>query len=378
MGEITLADLARARGQQETADTEQGELTEVKSQMPVFTEEEQKKIREIRESIDLMDSQAVIQYGVGAQRNLSDFADTVLGNVRSKDTGYVGGLLSDLVIQVKGMDITKPGDGEGILDKIPFVRNARNSLEKFRERYAKVEVQIDRIEGELEKARVSMLKDIGMFDTMYEKNLEYFRELQIYIEAGEEKLTELREKTLPGLRAEAERSDDPMAAQLVNDFEETVSRVEEKLYDPKLSRTMAIQAAPQIKLIQNNDKLLVERIQTAVMNTIPVWKGQIVIALGLYRQEKTLKMQKEVMNTTNELLKKNSELLKSNTVETARASEAGIVEIDTLRKVNENLISTIEETLRIQQEGRQKRQAAEQELARLEDELRNKLMAARE
>lgn len=378
MGEITLADLARARGQQETADTEQGELTEVKSQMPVFTEEEQKKIREIRESIDLMDSQAVIQYGVGAQRNLSDFADTVLGNVRSKDTGYVGGLLSDLVIQVKGMDITKPGDGEGILDKIPFVRNARNSLEKFRERYAKVEVQIDRIEGELEKARVSMLKDIGMFDTMYEKNLEYFRELQIYIEAGEEKLTELREKTLPGLRAEAERSDDPMAAQLVNDFEETVSRFEKKLYDLKLSRTIAIQTAPQIKLIQNNDKLLVERIQTAVMNTIPVWKGQIVIALGLYRQEKTLKMQKEVMNTTNELLKKNSELLKSNTVETARASEAGIVEIDTLRKVNENLISTIEETLRIQQEGRPKRQAAEQELARLEDELRNKLMAARE
>ena len=378
MAEITLADLARARGQQETADTEQGELTEVKSQMPVFTEEEQKKIREIRESIDLMDSQAVIQYGVGAQRNLSDFADTVLGNVRSKDTGYVGGLLSDLVIQVKGMDITKPGDGEGILDKIPFVRNARNSLEKFRERYAKVEVQIDRIEGELEKARVSMLKDIGMFDTMYEKNLEYFRELQIYIEAGEEKLTELREKTLPGLRAEAERSDDPMAAQLVNDFEETVSRFEKKLYDLKLSRTIAIQTAPQIKLIQNNDKLLVERIQTAVMNTIPVWKGQIVIALGLYRQEKTLKMQKEVMNTTNELLKKNSELLKSNTVETARASEAGIVEIDTLRKVNENLISTIEETLRIQQEGRQKRQAAGQELARLEDELRNKLMAARE
>ena len=378
MGEITLADLARARGQQETADTEQGELTEVKSQMPVFTEEEQKKIREIRESIDLMDSQAVIQYGVGAQRNLSDFADTVLGNVRSKDTGYVGGLLSDLVIQVKGMDITKPGDGEGILDKIPFVRNARNSLEKFRERYAKVEVQIDRIEGELEKARFSMLKYIGMFDTMYEKNLEYFRELQIYIEAGEEKLTELREKTLPGLRAEAERSDDPMAAQLVNDFEETVSRFEKKLYDLKLSRTIAIQTAPQIKLIQNNDKLLVERIQTAVMNTIPVWKGQIVIALGLYRQEKTLKMQKEVMNTTNELLKKNSELLKSNTVETARASEAGIVEIDTLRKVNENLISTIEETLRIQQEGRQKRQAAEQELARLEDELRNKLMAARE
>ena len=378
MAEITLADLAKARAGQEPPDERQNKIVKAEAQAPDFTEEEKKRIGQIRASIDLMDSQAVVQYGVGAQRNLSDFADTVLSNVRSKDSGYVGDLLSDLVIQVKGMDITKPGDGEGILDKIPFVRSTRNSLAKFRERYTKVEAQIDRIEGELEKARINMLKDIGMFDTMYQKNLEYFRELQLYIAAGEEKLAELRKTTVPALRAEAERSGDPMAAQLVNDFEETVSRFDKKRHDLKLSRTIAVQTAPQIKLIQNNDKLLVERIQTAIMNTIPVWKGQIVIALGLYRQEKTLKLQKEVTDTTNELLKKNSELLRTNTVETAKASESGVAEIETLRKVNENLIATIEETMRIQQEGRQKRQAAEQELVKLEEELKNKLLTARQ
>ena len=374
MAEITLADLARARGQQETADTEQGELTEVKSQMPVFTEEEQKKIREIRESIDLMDSQAVIQYGVGAQRNLSDFADTVLGNVRSKDTGYVGGLLSDLVIQVKGMDITKPGDGEGILDKIPFVRNARNSLEKFRERYAKVEVQIDRIEGELEKARVSMLKDIGMFDTMYEKNLEYFRELQIYIEAGEEKLTELREKTLPGLRAEAERSDDPMAAQLVNDFEETVSRFEKKLYDLQLTRNISVQMAPQIRLIQSNNTMMAEKIQTSIVNTIPLWKSQMVLALGLAHSQQAIEAQRAVTDMTNDLLKKNAAMLKQGTIEAAKESERGIVDIETLQQTNRNLIETLDEVVQIQKDGRAKRAAAEAELGRIEGELKAKLL----
>ena len=373
---ITLDALMQSKGHTALQVQKPASVEAVRAQVEELSPEQKARVEEVKNSIDLMDSQAALQYGVGAQRNISSFSDNILTQVRSKDSGYVGELMSDLVLKVKEVDVD--GLDEGFLDKLPFLKNASRAVKRFLQRYEKLEVQIDRIEQQLDQARMQMLKDITMFDGLYEKNLEYFRELQIYIEAGEEKLTELREKTLPGLRAEAERSDDPMAAQLVNDFEETVSRFEKKLYDLKLSRTIAIQTAPQIKLIQNNDKLLVERIQTAVMNTIPVWKGQIVIALGLYRQEKTLKMQKEVMNTTNELLKKNSELLKSNTVETARASEAGIVEIDTLRKVNENLISTIEETLRIQQEGRQKRQAAEQELARLEDELRNKLMAARE
>lgn len=376
MENITLSELAKAKENQEVVTLQQKSDEIIETERFQFTPEEKQRIEEIRKSINFTDSQAVIQYGVGAQRALADFSDSVLNHVRNKDTGQAGNLLADLVVQVKSLDVTK-SEGSGLLGKIPFLKEAKNSIEKLKERYAKVEVQIDRIEGELEKARMVMLKDIGMFDTMYQKNLEYFRELQLYIAAGEEEMVKMRNETIPSLREEAARSGDPMDAQLVNDFEDTVNRFEKKIHDLKLSRTIAIQSAPQIKLIQNNDKLLVDRIQTAIVNTIPVWKSQIVIALGLYRQEKTLKLQQEVMNTTNELLKKNSEMLKNTTIDTAKISEKGIVEIETLRKVNGDLIQTIEETLKIQQEGRIRRQNAEQELLKLEDELKNKLMETR-
>ena len=222
-----------------------------------------------------------------------------------------------------------------------------------------------------------MLKDITMFDSLYEKNLEYFRELQIYIAAGEEKIAETRNETLPALRAEAEAKGDPMSAQLVTDFEDTVNRFEKKVHDLKLSKMIAIQTAPQIRLIQNNDKLLVEKIQTAVLNTIPLWKSQIVIALGLNRQQGVLRMQREVTDTTNALLRKNSELLKQNTGEAARESERGIVDIETLKKVNQDLLETIEETIRIQQEGRTARLNAEAELAGIENQLKSMLLTAR-
>ena len=315
---------------------------------------------------------------MGAQRSLSEFADSVLGSVRSKDSGYVGELLTELVVNVKELDVSAPGQDESLLDKLPFFKNARQSLRRLKERYAKVEVQIDRIEGELEKARMQMLKDIGLFDTMYQKNLEYFNELKLYIAAGEETVEEMRENTLPRLRAEAAASGEPMQAQLVSDFEDTVNRFEKKIHDLKLSKTIAIQTAPQIKLIQNNDKLLVDRIQTAILNTIPIWKGQIVIALGLQSQQKTLQLQKDIMDATNDLLTKNAELLKTNTIETAKASEEGIVELETLKNVNSQLISTIQETIKIQKEGREKRQAAEAELLRLEDELKAGLLQARQ
>lgn len=373
MAEITLADLAKNKQKQEMAEVETTNSALSETMQPEFTEEEKQQIAKIRESIDFTNSQAVIQYGVGVQRELSEFSDSVLNNVKNKDTGYVGDLLSELVIQVKDLDVTKSSEG-GLLNKIPFIKEAKHSLEKLKERYEKVEVQIDRIEGQLEKARMEMLKDINMFDTMYQKNLSYFKELQLYIAAGEQEIEKMRNETIPSLQAEAEKSGDPMDAQMVRDFEDTVNRFEKKMYDLKLSKTIAIQSAPQIKLIQNNDKLLVDRIQTAVLNTIPVWKGQIVIALGLYKQEKALKLQQEVMDTTNELLRKNSEMLKTNIIETAKASEKGIVELDTLKKVNDDLIATIEETMKIQKEGREKRQAAEQELVRLEGELKNKLM----
>ena len=336
--------------------------------------EQKARVEEVKNSIDLMDSQAALQYGVGAQRNISSFSDNILTQVRSKDSGYVGELMSDLVLKVKEVDVD--GLDEGFWDKIPFLKNASRAVKKFMQRYEKLEVQIDRIEQQLDQARMQMLKDITMFDGLYEKNLEYFRELQIYIAAGEEKLQELQETTLPQLRAEAAAKGDAMSAQVVRDFEDTVNRFEKKIHDLKLSKTVAIQTAPQIRLIQNNDKMLVDKIQTAILSTIPLWKSQIVIALGLHRQESVLKMQRSVSDATNTLLTKNAELLRQNSTEVARESERGIVDLQTLKKVNADLISTIEETIKIQQEGRAARQNAETELLSIEQKLKEALLTA--
>ena len=335
-----------------------------------LTPAEREKVDSIKESLDLTDSQACIQFGTAAQRNISEFADHILAQVRLKDSGYVGELLSQLVTEIKDVDVSSPGDDEGILGKLPFFKNAKNKVEKLVSRYEALKVQVDKIEAKLDSAKMEMLKDIGMFDMMYEKNLEYFRNLNLYIAAGEEKMEELRTEELPRLRQEASSSGDPMAAQLVHDFEENVNRFEKKVHDLKLSRTIAIQTAPQIKLIQNNDKLLVDKIQTATLNTIPIWKSQIVIALGLGKQQKVLQLNQEISETTNELLKRNSQLLRTNTVETARESERSVVDLETLKKTNEDLIATIQETLQIQQEGRKKRQEAEGELVKLEDQLK--------
>ena len=238
-------------------------------------------------------------------------------------------------------------------------------------------MQVDKIQGELDKARMTMLKDIVMFDNMYERNLEYFKELQLYIKAGEEKIVELQEKTIPKLRMEVMNSQNQMAVQVVNDFENAVSRFEKKIHDLKLSKTIAIQTAPQIRLIQNNDKVLVDKVQSAIYNTIPLWKSQIVIALGLAKQQKVLQMQREITDTTNELLRRNAEMLKQNTIETAKETERGIVDIETVKKVNEDLISTIEETITIQREGRERRKLAETELMEIENRLKQTLLAHR-
>ncbi|MBP0957552.1 MAG: toxic anion resistance protein, partial [Oscillospiraceae bacterium] len=262
----------------------------------------------------------------------------------------------------------------GILSKLPVVKNAVKSLKKLAERYSKAEVQIDKIEAALEKSRMDMLKDISVFDIMYKQNLDCFRELGLYIQAGKERVEEIKTETVPTLRAEAQASGDPMDAQLVRDFEDEVDRFEKKIYDLELSRTIAVQTAPQIKMIQNNDRVLVDKIQTAVLNTIPIWKSQFVIAMGLNNQQRVLKMQREITDTTNKMLIKNSELLKTNTVETARESNRGIVDIETLQKVNQNLISTIEETIQIQKDGSRQRAEAEKALGKIEDELKNKLI----
>ena len=376
--EITLDALTKRKAeaqspQVETAPTP-AQADAVRRAVEALTPEERAKAEEIKNGIDLMDSQTAILYGVGAQRNLAEFSDNILANVRNKDTGYVGDLMGELVEKVRDVGVDE-AEG-GVLDKLPFLRSAARAVRRLLARYEKIEVQIDRIQRDLEEARMQMLKDIAMFDGLYEKNLEYFRGLQVYIVAGEEKLRATREETLPRLRAEAQAKGDPMSAQVVRDFEDTVDRFEKKLHDLKLSKSIAIQTAPQIRLIQNNDKLLVDKIQTAILSTIPLWKGQIVIALGLARQQSALQMQRSVTDTTNELLQRNAELLKQNSLDVARESERGIVDLETLKKVNDDLISTIEETIQIQREGRAARQSAEAELAGIEQKLKDALLTA--
>ena len=372
MSEITLSDLIKTSS---AAAEVPSETTpeEISAQISVLTPEERRQADEIREQIDVRDSQMVMQFGAGARQNIADFFENILKNIRAKDSGYVGALMTDLVTNVEKLDFDSLEKGNGILG---LFQKLEAKVKRFLAQYEKLELQVDRIEGKLEEARMEMLKDIGILDSLYEKNLNYFRQLQVYITAGQEKLDELREKTIPSLRAEAEKSGDPMHAQLVRDFEDLVNQFEKKLYDLKTSKTIAIQTAPQIRLIQNNDKLLADKIQTAIQETIPLWKSQMVMALGLYRQQEALRLQRNVTETTNAMLLKNSEKLKQNTLDVAKESERGIVDIETLKKANQNLISTINEAVRIQKEGHEKRAAAEQELLKIESEIRRTLIGA--
>lgn len=384
MADISLDDLLKAKEREFNAQRQtqiqtvepSKEIAKVTQQTEIISPEDRKRIDEIKNAIDLTDSQASVQYGVNAQRNIAEFSDTILNNIRSKDSGYVGELLSNLVVKVKGFEVDGSDSGS-FIKKIPILGSLVGKAQNMMAEYDKLSVQVDKIQAELDKARMVMLKDIVMFDTMYDKNVEYFKELQLYIRAGEEKIQELQTQTIPRLRQEAANSQNQMAVQLVSDFENAVSRFEKKVHDLKLSKTIAIQTAPQIRLIQNNDKVLVDKVQSAIFNTIPLWKSQIVIALGLSRQQKVLQMQREITNTTNELLRRNAEMLKQSTLETARETERGIVDIETVKKVNDDLISTIEETIKIQQEGRQKRKAAEAELVQIEDRLKQTLLAHR-
>jgi uncharacterized protein YaaN involved in tellurite resistance len=384
MAGITLDDLQKNSGKnlQPTQDTDYL-VEEVKNELTVIDKgelkpEQRKRVDEIKSKLDLLDSNQTVTFGVGAQRKLSDFSDIILNKIKNKDTGEVGVLLSDLLVNVKGLAIDELGGSKGFLSNIPFISSISKKIERFKTKYENVEVQIDKIEGQLDQARIQMLKDITMFDELYARNLEYFYDLQLYIRAGEEIIDETRNITIPKIRQEAAESKDHMSAQLVSDFEDTVNRFEKKVHDLKLSKTMSIQTAPQIRLIQNNDKLLVDKIQKAILSTIPLWKSQIVIAFGLARQETALKLQKEVNDTTNELLLKNSAKLKQNTVEVAKESEKGIIEIETLKQVNKDLIDTINETIKIQQEGRTRREKVEEELLAIEGEMKNSLLAARE
>ncbi|GAU78827.1 toxic anion resistance protein [Fusibacter sp. 3D3] len=352
-------------------DTMTKEITEYEK----MSSQEKSKVDKIVADMDLSDSAAVLQFGLQAQSNISNFSNNILNQVRSKDSGAVGEILSNLIVNVKNIEVDQIGGSHGFLG---LFDGFKKSAQKFMARYEKIGVQIDKIVDELDKSRMQLLKDITLLDNLYAKNLEYHRELEYYIIAGEKKIEELKNVTIPDLKSKAMESGDPIEAQIVNDYNQILNRFEKKVYDLKLSRAIVLQTGPQVRLIQGNDQVLVEKIQSSILNTIPLWKNQIVIAISLFRQEKALKQQKEVSKTTNELLLKNSELLKQNSIEVAKESEKGIVEIETLKKVNQDLIDTIEETLNIQKEGSEKRKQAEVELKEMEKQLKEKLIEIRE
>ena len=348
------------------------EIEKVTQQIETLSPEEKAKVQAIKDEIDLTDSSTPLSFGAPAQKEIAQFSDSILAKVRSKDAGEVGTLLNDLVSKVKGFDVTKKSGG--FLSNLPIIGSLVNKADDMMQGYEKLSTQVEKIQAGLENSKVKMLEDVVMFDTLYQKNLDYFKDLQLYIRAGEEKLDEMRTTTLPKLRAQATATGDPMAVQVVSDFEQSVDRFEKKIHDLKLSKTLAIQTAPQIRLIQNNDRVLIDRVQSAIYHTIPLWKNQMVIALGLTRQKEVIEMQRAVTDATNDLLRRNAEMLKQNSIDTAKANERGVVDIETVKKVNEDLISTIQETLRIQQEGRQKRQAAEKELVAIEGRLKDALL----
>ena len=336
-----------------------------------LTPEEKRAIDEFNEKIDVSDSTQVLQYGAAAQKKVADFSDSVLEDVKTKDTGEVGKLLANLVAEIKSFD----GDiGEEKKGLSKIFGNAKKSLDRLMAKYSKIETNVDVIEGNLEKQKVQMLKDIAIFDTMYEKNLQFFKEISLYIIAGEKKIEQLRNVELPKLKEQAQKSGEQMDAQKVQDLENTINRFQKKIYDLKTTRIISIQMAPQIRLLQNSEAELVEKIQGSITNTIPLWKNQMVLALGINNAKRALESQREVTDLTNEMLKKNSEILKQGSIDVAKESERAIVDIETLQKTNSDLIETLDTVIQIHEEGRKKRAEAEAELEAIEKQLKDKLI----
>lgn len=340
--------------------------------MSMLSAAEQKAVIAFSEQIDLSDANQVLQYGSAAQKNIADFSETALEKVKTKDLGELGEMISNLVVELKTCDETEKKKGlAGLFQK------AESSTQAMRAKYSTAEANVDRISGELEKHQVRLMKDVAVMDQMYEKNLEYFKELTMYILAGKKKLADERATTLPALRQKAAQSGLTEDAQAANDFENKCIRFEKKLHDLDLTRVISLQTAPQIRMIQNNDSMMIEKIQTSIMNTIPLWKNQMVISLGVENSRRAMQAQRMVTDMTNELLTKNADMLKMATVETARESERGIVDIETLQHTNQSLIETLDEVLTIQTEGAKKRQEAEVALRQIEGELKQKLLEAR-
>ncbi len=338
----------------------------------ILSPEEKKMVDDFVNQIDLNKSNLILQYGVGAQKKIADFSETALNNVRTKDLGEIGDMLSGVVTELKKFDVEE--EEKGFLG---FFKKSSNKLTAMKAKYDKAEVNINKICEALEMNQIQLLKDIAMLDKMYELNKTYFKELSMYILAGKKKLAKVQNEELPALIEKSAASGLPEDAQAVNDLTAVCNRFEKKIHDLELTRMISIQMAPQIRLVQGNDTIMAEKIQSTIVNTIPLWKSQMVLALGVTHSGQAAKAQREVTDMTNELLKKNAETLKMATIETAKESERGVVDIETLRITNESLISTLDEVIRIQTEGHQKRKEAEIELNRIEKELKTKLLEIR-
>jgi uncharacterized protein YaaN involved in tellurite resistance len=339
-----------------------------------LTAAEQKAVLDFANKIDITDTNAILTYGAASQRNIAGFSESTLNNVRTKDMGEVGNMLSSLVMELRGFGDT----GDEKKGFLGVKKKVQNKISAMKADYAKVSVNVDKIADELDKHQVILMKDAAMLDKMYEVNQAYFKELTMYILAGKQKLEACTNNVLPELRKKAADSNLPEDAQAANDYANMINRFEKKLHDLELTRMISIQMAPQIRLIQNNDTLMVEKIQTSIVNTIPLWKSQMVLALGMHHSHQAMEAQRQVTNMTNELLAKNAEKLKMGTIEIAKESERGIVDVETLVTTNQRLIETLEEVRTIQSEGSQRRHAAEIELGRIEGELKQKLLDMRD
>ena len=364
--ELTLTPEAPAAPEEEKKEVEP-----VKVDESMLTEQEKKAVDEFAKKIDITDTNLVLNYGVAAQKSVATFSENALSSVRNKDLGEVGETLSNLVVEVKGFGQEEKKGFAGLFHK------QKDKLELMRAQYGKAETSVNRIVSELEKHQVTLMKDIAMLDQMYELNLKYYKELTMYIIAGKKRLAEVRSGELEELRKKAEASGLAEDAQAYNDYAQKCERFEKKLHDLELTRMVSLQMGPQTRLLQNNDTLMVEKIQSSLVNTIPLWKSQMVLALGMEHSRQATAAQSAVTETTNELLKKNADMLKMGTIATAKEAERSIVDIETLQHTNEQLVSTLDEVVNIQREGAQKRKEAEAELGRIEGELKQKLMELR-
>ena len=353
---------------------------EVKKDIPIERPEleklspaEQAAVKAFAEKIDVLNTEQVMNYGSNAQKNISEFSEAALNSVRTKDLGEVGGMLGDLVVELQGLNFD-PEEKKGFLG---LFKKATQNIASLKAQYDKAEVNVDKIVESLEKHEVVLMKDISMMDKMYERNLEYMKELTMYIIAGKLKIEQLRNEELPKYQQKAQESGLPEDAQAANDFANMIGRFEKKIHDLELTRTISVQMSPQIRMIQNNDSLMAEKIRSSIVNTIPLWKSQMVLALSLYHSNQAMKAQREVTDVTNRLLTKNAQALHQGSVAIAKETERGIVDIETLKKTNQELISTLDEVRQIQDDGRAKRMQAEEELGRIEGELKQKLLDMR-